>query len=763
MGDKKIREVVKEKFCSINWGDFLREELLWAAVGFLMEFASVPLSAAPAGAALAAGLSGTRSLWALIGTIAGALCSGSSGMAVGISSAAIVLAGKLLPDMGKPAIRAAERFFAAGAAVFFSRMAAVELPSELMRVVTAALVSAVFAACLSLLAEGLRVRGFDISDPKRAFVGGITVAGIFFALGALDFPYFNIGRFLLGFGLLWTSSRRGVLWCAALGAAAAAGFCAGSPQVGAGAAIVVLAAVSSGIFAGYGNIARSVGFIFFTAAGVIISDIDSGSWSMLIEAVSAGAAYFALSVIVGKLVPEESIPSTEKDFSDSAVAMMLRERLNFAADAISGIGSGINAAAETLDKKYAVTLESIPERAAESICRSCPNSMNCWGRHYDLFEREFSRLVSELRAGAEPASLMLSAECSNICPSGLDVVKAVETEYSRFLTAKSDERRIRELRRIYVDQLAGVRDILRDMGRLKPEMLSENRSRVAEKRAEEVLRRNGVELPQAFVLTDKRGRMRLEAYGATEPSVQPDYLGAVLSRSLGKELAKPEISGSSGRYRITASEKTALSARIGAYQIPRGSNRVCGDCFESFTDPMGRLCVILSDGMGSGSRARVDSAMVCSVLSKLLKCGISLKVALETVNTVLMIKSSDESFATIDLCRIDLNSGECALYKAGAATTYIKSSDKLVRASLPSQPAGGGGRLSVPAQKFTVKAGDVILMMTDGVAADEKWLSRELSGRCEPRELSERVAKAARVSEYARDDDISVLAVSIIK
>ena len=124
MGDKKIREVVKEKFCSINWGDFLREELLWAAVGFLMEFASVPLSAAPAGAALAAGLSGTRSLWALIGTIAGALCSGSSGMAVGISSAAIVLAGKLLPDMGKPAIRAAERFFAAGAAVFFSRMAA---------------------------------------------------------------------------------------------------------------------------------------------------------------------------------------------------------------------------------------------------------------------------------------------------------------------------------------------------------------------------------------------------------------------------------------------------------------------------------------------------------------------------------------------------------------------------------------------------------------------------------------------------------------
>ena len=134
---------------------------------------------------------------------------------------------------------------------------------------------------------------------------------------------------------------------------------------------------------------------------------------------------------------------------------------------------------------------------------------------------------------------------------------------------------------------------------------------------------------------------------------------------------------------------------------------------------------------------------------------------METVNTVLMVKSTDESFATLDICKIDLNSGECAVYKAGAATTYIKSADKLLRASLSSPPAGMGGKLTVPAQKFTVSAGDKIIMTTDGAVLDEEWLSRELSADTPAKELSEKIARAARAAENGREDDISVIAVTV--
>lgn len=736
-----------------DWKEFLLENAVWAVIGLGLEFGSSEFSAAPGAAALAAGLSGNCALFALIGGIIGALLHGFPRAVTGLAAMAIVLAARILPDLHHPKIRAMERFLAAATGVFFSRISAVTDSAELMALIVAALASAIFAVCVCALSESALVRGIDIGEPRDCALGCVIVALAFFSLGSLDYTIINIGRLVMGFMLLTITARRGLSWCAAAGISAILGLCAQSPQIGAGAALMAFSAAACSAFAKYGKIARAAGFMFISTLSMLITGIDEGMWRIFIESAAAAAAFV--------VVPIEKIKVPEGDFSDRTIALMLRERLNFAADAISGIGAGINAAADSLDRKYSATLDELPEKAAEKCCRSCPNSMSCWGKNYELFHAEFSRLAAQLRAGCELTEFSMSPECAGLCVNKSGVIKAVTAQYSRYLSVMADERQVRELRRIYTDQLAGVRDILRDMGNLRAEISGANRSRAAEKRAEKILRENGMEMPQAFVMLDKRGKLRFEAYGATEPRVEPEYLGTLLSKSLGRELEQPEISGSSGRYRITTGERNALSAKIGAFQIPRGNNRVCGDCYETFTDARGILYVILSDGMGNGSRARVDSAMACSVLSKLLKSGISLKVALETVNTVLMVKSADESFATLDICRIDLNSGECAVYKAGAATTYIKSSDKLIRAALSSTPAGLGGKLSVPAQKFTVGSGDVIIMMTDGIVPDEKWLQRELSHRVEPNELSERIAKAARNGENARDDDISVISLVV--
>lgn len=738
--------------------EFIRENVLWAVLGLLLELGSSCFFAAPGAAALAAGLLGKRSFLVLFGGLAGAFLHGFPDAEIGIASAAIVFAAKIIPDFNNPKIRTVERTIIAGLAVFFSRIAMAESTSELFLITGAAISSAVFAASVCKLSNIAVMRGFNIAEPKdRALLAVIAALG-FMPLAALDYTYINIGRILLGIILLSLTARRGIAWCAVIGIPAAAGICAYSPEVGAGAAVLALAAAVGGGFSKFGKIARAVLYVFICSFAVMISGLDEGSWRIITESVISGAAFVFLPL---KQFGGQGMSDPGDEFSDSTVAMIIGERLNFAADAIGGIGSGICAAAETLDRKYCAAPEDIPERAAERCCKSCPNSMLCWGKYYETFKQEFERLCGIVRAGQPLSELSMTAECAEICLNPSGAARAISEEYSRYLSVISDERRIRELRRIYIDQLSGVREILRDMGRRRPETLSASRSRNAEKRAEKVLLDSGFAYPQAFVMTDRRGRLRFEAYGSCEPRVDMEYLGTLLSKTLGRELKIPELSGGGGRYRIIACENTALSAKIGAFQIPRGKNQVCGDSYDSFTDPDGRLYIILSDGMGSGPRARVDSAMACSVLSKLLKSGISLNVALETVNTVLMIKSADESYATLDICRIDLNSGECALYKAGAATTYIKSSDRLIRAVLSSPPAGSGGKLRVPAQKFTVGAGDVILMMTDGVVADESWLSREISKDTEPGELSEKVAKAARGSRFSRDDDISVLAVAI--
>ena len=735
--------------------EFVKNDLVWAAVGLLMELGSSALSTAPAAFALAAGLSRKRSVSVLFGAAAGALLHGFPAAFIGLAALIIAMAAKIIPDFGKPKIRAAISFFSAILACFFSRISETKSTSELLILVISALTAGAFALCVSLLETSVTERGITLSDPRDRALVGLISALVFFSLGQLDYTYINIGRLLMGITLLCVIERKGLVWGAAIGLPAVFGLCAASPEMGAVGACMAFSAAACCAFSRHGKITRAIGFVFLMVAGTLVSHNDEGSWRIFAETLAAALIYVVL--------PLDKIKSAENDFSDSEVSLIIRERLNFAADALEGVGAGISAAADALDKKYSFNIEGISDRAADKVCRSCPKSMVCWGRKYELFRNEFSRLVMQLRTGFELTEYSLSPECAEECVNPAGVAKAISAEYSRYISAMSDERRIRELRRIYTDRLSATQEILREISRSGLEARVFGKNRTAEKRVEKVLSENGVEFPQAFVSKDRRGKIHIEAYGASEPKVERDYLGTLLGKALGRELELPEISGSGGRFRITTSEVQPLSAKIGSFQLPQGQNKVCGDCCESFTDAEGALYVVLSDGMGTGSRARVDSAIACSVLSKLIKAGIPLPSALETVNTTLLVKSADESFATMDICKINLDSGECAVYKAGAATTYIKSSNKLIRAALSSPPAGSGGRMSVPAQRFKVSAGDVIIMATDGAVIDEQWLSRELSREAEPKELSERIAKAARAAENGARDDISVVAVAVAR
>lgn len=733
--------------------EFVKNDLIWAIGGLALELGASELSAAPASFALVAGLSRRRSVPALFGAAAGALLHGFPGALSGIAALVIAMAAKIIPDFGSAKIRAAAAFFSAALACFFSRISEISGASELLVLIIAAFAAGVFALSVSALENAAEGKRLSLSDPKiRAFVGIISALA-FFSLGRLDYTYINIGRLILGITLLCVYDAKGAVWSAAIGLPAVFGLCAANFEMGAAGACLGFAAGAACAFSRRGKITRAVGFVFLTAAGTLISHNDEGSWRIMIEACAAAVVYAAL--------PLERLKKAENDFSDGAASLIIGERLNFAADALEGVGAGIAAAAEALDRKYCFNIEEISDRAADKVCRSCPKSMICWGSRYEQFHGEFSRLVMQLRTGFELTEYSLSGECAEECVNPAGVVGAITAEYSRYISAMSDERRIRELRRIYTDRLSATEEILRVMGRSGMELKSLGKYREAEKRAEKALSENGAELPQTFISRDSRGKLRLEAYCASEPRAAGEKLASILGKALGRELEVPEISGGGGRYRITACEALPLTAKIGAYQLPQGQNEVCGDCCESFSDGKGSLYIVLSDGMGTGSRARVDSAIACSVLSKLIKAGIPLPSALETANTTLLVKSADESFATMDILKINLESGECAVYKAGAATTYIKTSDRLLRAAIASPPAGTGGRMSVPAQKFKVSSGDVIVMTTDGAVIDEKWLSRELSKPSDPAELSERIAKAARSAENGARDDISVVAVAV--
>ena len=242
----------------------------------------------------------------------------------------------------------------------------------------------------------------------------------------------------------------------------------------------------------------------------------------------------------------------------------------------------------------------------------------------------------------------------------------------------------------------------------------------------------------------------------------------LLSAALRREFDLPEIIHANGEFMMTMFERAAFTIEYGVYQVSRQKEKNCGDYYDSFTDKKGFAYIVLSDGMGSGGRARIDSAFACNMLIKLLRAGVNINAAIEIINNSLLVKSADESFATLDVCRIDLYSGNVELYKAGSAPSYISCNRRVVKANSKGLPVGINHRPVYERQTFTIGNRDLIIMASDGAELSERWLEQELRknewGKEDMNGFAETIATAAKYSsDKEREDDISVIAVKLIR
>ena len=172
--------------------------------------------------------------------------------------------------------------------------------------------------------------------------------------------------------------------------------------------------------------------------------------------------------------------------------------------------------------------------------------------------------------------------------------------------------------------------------------------------------------------------------------------------------------------------------RIGAVLRPREGESVCGDSVMSFEGDDGQLYLLLSDGSGSGESARRESALTSRLLRQFLEAGIAPEAALKTLNAALALRSETTgAFATIDLLTVLPGSGEAALYKYGAAPTYIKRGGSVRRITGNALPAGLREFSSEPdVTRLTLRGGSFAVMISDGVAdaLSDEWLQNVIAG-----------------------------------
>lgn len=153
----------------------------------------------------------------------------------------------------------------------------------------------------------------------------------------------------------------------------------------------------------------------------------------------------------------------------------------------------------------------------------------------------------------------------------------------------------------------------------------------------------------------------------------------------------------------------------GVARSVKEEQQVSGDSFSFFYENEGELAMILSDGMGSGEDAERESESVLTLLQRMLSAGFKEETAIRMINSVLALRAEQNSFATLDISRINLYGGTCEFIKIGGAATYIRRGKWLECVEAKTLPIGMLQRVDYDYTGKKLYDGDYIFMMSDGV------------------------------------------------
>lgn len=149
------------------------------------------------------------------------------------------------------------------------------------------------------------------------------------------------------------------------------------------------------------------------------------------------------------------------------------------------------------------------------------------------------------------------------------------------------------------------------------------------------------------------------------------------------------------------------------------------------------------------------------LLEQFMEAGFKEETAIRLINSILVLKSNEQTFSTLDMAVINLFTGICDFIKIGAATTFIKRNDWVESISAHTMPIGVFNQVDYDNVSKKLYDGDYIIMVSDGVLdaveePKEEWIEQLLlhTTVSAPREMANMILREAekRNGDVAEDD-----------
>lgn len=647
------------------------------------------------------------------------------------------------------------------------------------------LMLAVFEAILCLIASAIFILGTPLllekQEEKAAETSALRTI-CFVALLVLAINGFgNISilgysiRSIMGYGLIMAMALTG-----GTGAGAASGVAIGivaALMEGMAGPMVILPAVAgmaAGLFRDLGKAGVVIGFI----SGTVIAISFAGQTDIMgIKITEASVA-----AIIFCAIPRTWMNTWQRQDTSVLVRTIAEARIQQAATKmkkIEGIFGDVAAAFNSLENRIAENSrqDNLSRKLAEiseRVCERCTERTRCWD--VDFF-RTYQAMMEAItlaehhntKINALPG--ILQENCIQT-QTMLDVLYSV-ISYDRHLDFW--KRKVAEQQRVTGEQLQAAGAII---GELADEIAKneDNQKGLALK-----IRDKASELDCSVDNVKITGTKReisaislyKQACGGNHECANT-LVPLVAGLANAKMLLEAECGSKEGCRACKISLKPVEKIRISSSgsSIAKVTGK-CGDTYSTLTFAHGKTALLLSDGMGSGELAANESHRAVKFLESLLEVGFTTNVTVKVVNSLLLLRAAEESFATVDMAVIDTHASEVEFFKIGSAPSFIKRVREVTPIESGALPVGILQQVEIQPIKVALSAGDVIVMVSDGVAdiayrgmmSKESWLVNFLrrTNSNNPKELTELILnEALRLSGGVVKDDMTVLVTQIL-
>ena len=420
-------------------------------------------------------------------------------------------------------------------------------------------------------------------------------------------------------------------------------------------------------------------------------------------------------------------------------------------------------------------LDFFLSNVTEKTCQTCFKKDFCWTRNFNTTYDYMKEIMQEMEQNNGVVSQKISREWEKHCSRSNKVYDAIGQELMYYQANQKLKKQVQESRKLVAEQLLGVSEV---MGNFAMEIQRERENHhKQEEQILESLQEFGIQIEQVEIYSLIKGNVDIDmtvpfsnGHGECEKLIAP-----MLSDILGETIVVNSEEGATfgtDFSHVTFRSAKAYVVETGVSHAAKDGGFVSGDSYSTIELGFGKFAVAISDGMGNGERAHLESMETLSLLQKILQSGIEEKVAIKSVNSVLSLRTTDEIFSTLDLAMIDLQDASAKFLKISATPSFIIRGNKIMKIQASNLPMGILQEFEVDVVGEQLKAGDILIMMSDGVFEGPKhvenydlWMKRKLQElqTDDPQQIADLIIEEVIRSRSNYIDDDMTVVVSKIK